>query len=131
MNRIISTSLAVLALSLAAQTAQAQVVLAPPPGHVVLPSTSYYAPPVTVFSPPITTYYAPPVTTFFPPPVTTFYPAPAYSVFSAPAVAYTPGVVTTRTYTGLGIFRPRGLYTETYVAPVAPRTSLYVPVIIR
>jgi hypothetical protein len=28
-----------------------------------------------------------------------------------------PGVVTTRSYVGLGIFRPRGVYTETYVLP--------------
>jgi hypothetical protein len=28
-----------------------------------------------------------------------------------------PGAVTTRSYVGLGIFRPRGVYTQSYFTP--------------
>ena len=36
--------------------------------------------------------------------------------------------VTTRTFVGLGIFRPRGVYTQSYYGPAyAPVTSYYTP----
>jgi hypothetical protein len=41
-----------------------------------------------------------------------------------------PGVVTTRSYVGYGIFRPRGVYTESFYSPapvVAPVTRYYTP----
>jgi hypothetical protein len=137
MHRWIKTGLFALAAALAPQAAHAQVVVSTP-GHVVLPSTSYYSP-VTVYSPPATVYSPPPVTYYSPPPVTyysspvTVYSAPVatyvspYTVYSAPAAYVSPGVVTTRTYAGFGVFRPRGVYTESYVAPVAPRAALYRP----
>ena len=80
----------------------------------VVPVTSYYLPP------PVVTYSPPPYVTYSAPYVTY---APTYS---APLYVQ-PGVVTTRTYTGFGIFRPRGVYTESYIAPIAPRTSYYYP----
>lgn len=137
MHRWIKTGLLALAACLTPQIAQAQVVFSSPPGHVVLPATSYYAPPVTVYSQPVTVYsppitvYSPPPVAYYSPPVTSYYAAPVATYYAAPVAAVTPGVVTTRTYTGLGIFRPRGVYTESYVAPVAPRTSYYVPLYMR
>jgi hypothetical protein len=67
---------------------------------------SYYpsAPVVTYSAPPVVTYSAQPVVTYAAPPVVTY---------AAPA-----GVVTTRTYYGYGVFRPRGYYTESYYTPV-------------
>ena len=112
-------TMAVLALTLAVVTsasARAQIITSyySPPPVVVAPApvvTSYYCPPPTVVytSPPVTTYYAPaPVVTYYAPPVTVYAPPTAVAV---------PGVVTTRTYRGFGIFRPRGLYTESYYSP--------------
>jgi hypothetical protein len=99
---------------------------------VVTPShVSHYAPfttpsPVT---PAYTSYYAPVVTTpvyhySFYQPTTTVFSAPVATTVYSPAVATMPSTVTTRTYRGFGIFRPRGLYTETYAAP---STSFYTP----
>jgi len=95
--------------------------------------------PVISFSPPVTTFYAPPVTSFYAPaPSYSFYPPT--TVFSAPAAVVaptafvTPGTVTTRTFVGYGIFRPRGVYTQNFVTPgavVAPTTSFYSPVFVR
>src|SRR5581483_3445350 len=79
----------------------------------------YYPPP-----PPVVTYSVP-APVYVPPPVrvsysyypsTSYYPAAVYypstTVYSAPApatyMATTPGVVTTRSYVGFGIFRPWG-----------------------
>ena len=87
-------------------------------------TVTYYTPAPTV------TYYqpAPPTITYSyysPPPVTTVYaaPAPVY----APTTVVTPGYVTTRSYVGLGIFRPFGINRETYVSP-GSRTTYYSPV---
>ena len=109
---IAGIALAVLAL-VAVSPVSAQVVVYYPPAPVTY---SYYAPPTTVYySPaPVTySYYAPPVSTVAYYPTTTYYPATVYS----PSVVYSPGVVTTRSYVGLGIFRPRGVYTQSYYTP--------------
>ena len=127
-------SLAVLAaLALAPMAVHAQVVrvystpavVSPPPVtyysyyQPVVPSTVYYS-----YYQPLTTVYSAPV------PVTYSYYAPT-TAYSAPAV-YTPGTITTRSYYGLGIFRPRGWTTEQYFTPAAvPVTSYYTPVFVR
>lgn len=134
MTRI--AALALVALALTAGLAPAQVIYVQSPRRVV----SYYAPPV-VYSTPVVTYaspivysspvvYSAPMTTYSSPvisyyPSTTVYSSPAVSysyypattVYSAPAAVAGPGVVTTRSYYGFGIFRPRGVYTQTYVSP--------------
>jgi hypothetical protein len=106
-------SLALLAALLPAP-AQAQVVFAQP--SVVVPAPvvvqSYYGAPVA----PSISYYAAPAAYSYYPPTTAYYAAPA--AYSVPAtVAYPAGVYTTRTYQGFGIFRPRGLYTQSYYSP--------------
>jgi hypothetical protein len=94
--------------------ASAQYVYYPPPAPVV--TYSYYTP----VPPPVTTvYYASPTVTYYPPVATTVYAAPP-----APVVYGAPGTVTTRTFVGLGIFRPRGVYTQSYYTP---GVSYYVP----
>jgi len=109
------------------------------PATFVQPSVSYYAPApapstITYYTPsaPIqstVTYYPPPPPTvtysYYPPPVTTVYsaPAPVY----APTTIVSPGYVTTRSYLGLGIFRPFGVNREIYVTP-GNRTTYYTPV---
>ncbi|MCI0738745.1 MAG: hypothetical protein L0Y72_06860 [Gemmataceae bacterium] len=107
------------------------------PTFAPAPVTTYYAPaPVTTsyYAPaPVTSYYAPgPVTTSFyaPAPVTTSFYAPT-TVYSAPGAIVTPGVVTTRNYIGLGIFRPRGVYSQSYFTPSAGAmtTTYYGPVL--
>jgi hypothetical protein len=95
----------------------------------VAPAPVYYAPVTTYYAPPVTTYYSPAVTYSYYPP-TTVYSAPVYS---APVYA-APGTVTTRTFVGYGVFRPRGVYTQNYYTPgavVAPVTSYYPPVFVR
>jgi hypothetical protein len=48
----------------------------------------------------------------------TVYSAPvASAVYASPTVISVPGTVTTRSYTGFGIFRPRGVYSESYFTP--------------
>jgi len=107
---IAGIALAVLAL-VAVSPVSAQVVVYYPPAPVTY---SYYAPPVYYAPAPVTySYYAPPVSTVAYYPTTTYYPATVYS----PSVVYSPGVVTTRSYVGLGIFRPRGVYTQSYYTP--------------
>jgi hypothetical protein len=112
-------SLAALA-ALVPTTAQAQVVYvqpsvvysAPPSFPVV---QSYYAPPVYVA--PSVSYYAAPPVTYASPPVTYSY-YPQTTVYAAPAAVAVPaGSITTRTYQGFGIFRPRGTYTQSYYSP--------------
>lgn len=107
------------------------------PAQAIVPSVSYYAPApvqstVTYYTPvapaqPTVTYYQPSAVaySYYPPPVTTVYsaPAPVY----APTTFVTPGTVTTRTYLGLGIFRPFGVNRETWVTP-GSRTTYYSPV---
>lgn len=123
---------ALLALGLTASVAPAQVYYVRSP-RVVYPAPVVYSAPVVTYSSPVVTstpvvtysapvtYAAPvtysePVTTYSYYPATTVYSAPATTVYSAPVV-YTPGVVTTRSYYGFGVFRPRGLYTQSYVLP--------------
>ena len=112
------TSLAVLLAATATSHAQ-YIVLPPPPVYrppVVTYSSpapivnySYYAAPAPVYSAPV---YAAPVTSYYAAPV---YAAPVTSYYApAPVVG---GSYVTRTYTGYGIFRPRGTYTETYYSP--------------
>jgi hypothetical protein len=104
------TTLAVLFAATAVSHAQ-YVVLPPPPGPVV--NYSYYPPPAPTFVAP-----APAVSySYYPAPAPVFAPAPAVSYYAAPAVSYYPGTYVTRTYTGFGIFRPRGTYTESYYRP--------------
>jgi hypothetical protein len=101
----------------APSTASAQYVIPYYP-----PAVSYYAPPATVSYSyyPSVSYYAP----------TTVYSAPVYSVpvYSAPVAAYYPptiastGVITTRSYFGLGIFRPYGWNSVSTYRP----TGVYV-----
>lgn len=109
-------------------------VLAPAVSYSYYPATSFYYPPTTYSYYPATTYsaYAPVATSYYTAPV---YPAPFVSyyqpvvTYSAPAAVYAPGAYTTRSYVGYGVFRPRGVYTESYYNPyVAPRTSYYRPI---
>lgn len=95
------------------------------------PTTVTYYPPSTF--PTTVTYYSP-----APQPTTvTYYPSsppPATTVYSLPATVYipttfvSPGTVTTRTYVGLGIFRPFGVNRDTYVTPES-RTTYYTPLV--
>lgn len=104
--------LALVALALTAGVAPAQVVYVQSPPHVVYspPVVSYYPPPTVTYSSPVVTYSSPA-------PLVSYSYYPATTVYSVPAAVAVPGVVTTRSYVGLGIFRPRGVYTETYVLP--------------
>lgn len=130
----------------AAPAARAQVVFHP---QVVTPSVTYSYYPTTVQPhvaayQPATSFYSAPAVSFYQPPVTYYQPTvahyqptvsfyqPAVSYY-APAVAAPAGTVTTRSFVGLGIFRPRGVYTQSYYTPgvVAPRTSLYAPILWR
>jgi hypothetical protein len=140
------TGLAVAALVLGifvqASEARAQYIQVYSPPVLVAPAPviSYYPPVTTYYAPPATSYYTPAVTYSYYPP-TTVYSAPAatYSyypstVYSAPTAVVAPGTVTTRSFVGYGIFRPRGVYTQSYYTPgavVAPTTSYYAPVFIR
>ncbi len=90
------------------------------------PATTYYAPPVSYsYYSPTTTYYAPPATYSYYSPTTTYYAPPVYSYYPpvstyyySPALVTTsPSVSTMRMYRSYGLFRPRGLYTETYYSP--------------
>jgi hypothetical protein len=130
MHRFMATAglaLAICAL-FGASTASAQVVQVyyPAPAPVV----SYYAaPPVYVAPAPTVTYYqpAPTVTYYQPAPTVTYYQPVTTAYYAAPAVAYSPGVVTTRSYVGLGIFRPRGVYTQSYYSPAYTSSYYYAP----
>jgi hypothetical protein len=111
-------------------TAQAQFVQVFSPPVVVAPA------PVVSFSPPLATFSPPPVTTSFYAPAVSYSYYPPTTVFSAPAAVaapavVAPGTVTTRTFVGYGIFRPRGVYTQSFYTPgavVAPTTTFYTPV---
>lgn len=127
MRSFLTRALLVAALFLFSQVpARAQYIQVYSPPVVVAPapvvSYSYY-PPVT---PVVNAYYAPAARYAYYPPTT---------VYSAPAAVVTPAtVVTQRTFVGLGIFRPRGVYTQTYYTPAAvvtPSTSYYAPVYVR
>ena len=83
---------------------------------------------IIVQSPPI--YVQQPVVVYRPVPIVNiayYPPAPVY-VAARPVVAYSPppavvqvpvaGVYTTYSYSGYGVFRPRGVYTQSYYAPL-------------
>jgi hypothetical protein len=124
---VAAVALGVLAVAL---PARAQYIVYSSPAAPA-PVVSYYTPVTTFYAPPVTTFYAPAVTYSYYPP-TTVYSAPVYS---APTAVVAPGTVTTRTFNGYGIFRPRGVYTQSYFTPgtvVAPATSYYyAPVLVR
>jgi len=134
------TGLAVAAVVLGvlgqAGTARAQFVQVFSSPAVIAPApvVSFYTPVTTYFAPPLTTTTFTPTVSFYPP--TTVFSAPA--AVAAPAVVapavVAPGTVTTRTFVGYGIFRPRGVYTQSFFTPgavVAPTTTYYSPVLIR
>lgn len=103
-------------------TVQAQVVqVYSPPPVAVVPSMSYYAPaPVVAYSAPapsVSCNAAAPSVSYYAPASSVSYYAPAPVVTYASPVVAAPGIYTTRTYYGFGIFRPRGMYTETYYSP--------------
>jgi hypothetical protein len=110
------------------QVYSSPVVVAPAPVVSYYPSVSYYAPATSYYAP-ATSYYAP-VTSYYAPAVSySYYPPTTF--YSAPAAVVGAGTVTTRTYVGYGIFRPRGVYTQNYYTPgpvVVPTTSFYSPV---
>lgn len=85
-----------------------------------------YYPTVVAPAPVVTTSYYAPVVSYYAPTVS--YYAPVTSYYAAPAAT---GVVTTRTYYGYGIFRPRGVYTQSYYTPAVPVTTYYAPVLWR
>lgn len=136
-------SLALGAILVAAPAARAQIfyapVVSPPVTYSYYPTTTYYAPaPVVSYYPqPTFSAYAPVRHSYFAAPSVSYYqPAVAYSApvvaYSAPAVAFAPGSYTTRSYVGYGIFRPRGVYTQSYYTPyAAPTTSFYRPILWR
>jgi hypothetical protein len=64
----------------------------------------------------VTYYQQAPVTVYSPPPASVYVP-------SGPTVVTTPGTVTTRSYVGLGVFRPFGVNTYSYYTP--GRTYVY------
>ena len=112
----------VLGVLVQAGSAQAQYiqVYSPPVYAAPAPVVSYY--------PPVTTYYAPPAVSYYTPAVSYYTPAVTYSyyppttvysapVYSAPAAVVAPGAVTTRSFVGYGILRPRGVYTQSYYTP--------------
>jgi hypothetical protein len=122
---------ALLGCALLPAAAQAQVVYVQPARtyvapvvvtQPVVPAYYYSAPSITTYSSPATYTYYPPATYSYYPPATTVYSysgSPAVVTYSAPAtVVPAAGVVTTRTYYGYGIFRPRGYYTESFYTPL-------------
>jgi hypothetical protein len=118
---MILTAVALASFAFVSSAAQAQyIVQSAPPVVYYQPTAPVYYPQVVVPrvqysyypSAPVVTYSAPPVVTYSAPPVVTYSAAPVVT-YAAPA-----GVVTTRTYYGYGIFRPRGYYTESYYTPI-------------
>jgi len=114
---------ALLGCALLPAAAQAQVVYVQPPRtyvapvvvtQPVVPAYYYSAPSITTYSSPATYSYYPPATTVY-----SYSSPPAVVTYSAPVtVVPAAGVITTRTYYGYGIFRPRGYYTESYYTPL-------------
>ncbi len=127
---MLMTAAVMLGMSIQAMTARAQFIQVYSPPAVLAPQPvfSYYPPATTYYAPPVTSYYAAPVTSYYAAPVTAYYPPtvnysyyPPTTVYSAPvAVVPTvscPGTVTTRSFVGYGVFRPRGVYTQSYYTP--------------
>ena len=126
----------VLGVLVQAGSAQAQYiqVYSPPVYAAPAPVVSYYPPVTTYYAPPAVSYYTPavsyytPAVSYYTPAVSYYTPAVTYSyypsttvysapVYSAPAAVVAPGAVTTRSFVGYGIFRPRGVYTQSYYTP--------------
>ncbi len=124
MTRIAKLTLAALGLTAGAASAQV-VIVHSPPRVVYAPRPVVFVPqPVVTYSSPVVSFSAPGVveaspvvTSYYPGTTTTYSYYPSTTVYSAPAAVAAPGVVTTRTYVGFGIFRPRGVHTETYFRP--------------
>jgi hypothetical protein len=124
--------LALLAYALLPTAAQAQVIYVQPArtyvtpiviAQPVVPTYYYAAPSVTTYSSSASYSYYPPATYSYYPPATTVYSysaSPTVVTYSAPPSVVVPaaGVITTRTYYGYGIFRPRGYYSESYYTPL-------------
>ena len=101
-----------------AQVVQVQIVR--PYTPVII--SPYYVPPVYVNPPGVISYY-PPIAPSYAASISTYPQSTVtYSYYAPPAavLAPVPGVYTTRTYYGYGIFRPRGYYNETTYAPFYP-----------
>ena len=125
-----SLALSVIALGVilaTAPAARAQYVVYQPQFVTPTVTYSYYQAPV-VYQPSVS-YYAPPAVSYYQPTVSYYQPQVSYYAPVAPVVA-APAAVTTRSYYGYGIFRPRGVYTQSYYTPgyVAPVTSYYAPI---
>ena len=114
---MILTAVALASFALVSSAAQAQYIIQSSPQVIYVQSAPpvYYpqavAPRVQYSyypSAPVVSYSVPPVVTYSAPPVVTYSAAPVVT-YAAPA-----GVVTTRSYYGYGIFRPRGYYTDSY-----------------
>jgi hypothetical protein len=88
-------------------------------------SAQYYQvysapPPVFVNPAPVVSYsYYPPTTVYYPAPSVSYYAAPSVAYYAPSVSYYAPSTVTTRSYYGFGIFRPRGWYTQSYYTPGA------------
>ena len=102
-------TIAALALFLSASASQAQLIIvqSPPPIYVQQPVVVYRPAPVVAYS-----YYPPAPVYVAARPVVAYSPPPA--VVQVPAA----GVYTTYSYNGYGVFRPRGVYTQSYYTPL-------------
>ena len=117
MNRyLIALGLTLASLVGVTSSAQAQyyvyrpVYVVPAP----VPVVSYYSAPVVSYYPSVAqTVYYPPAVSYYQPLTTTVFSAP---VVAAPIVT-TPGYISSRSYIGYGVFRPRGVYTSYYYNP--------------
>ena len=108
--------LALFAYALLPAAVQAQVIYVQPRPYVIVTQpvvpSYYYAPSVTTYSSSATYSYYPPATTVYSAPPVVTYSAPPGTVVIPAA-----GVITTRTYYGYGILRPRGYNVETRFYP--------------
>jgi hypothetical protein len=112
--------IALLGYALLPTAVQAQVIYVNPGRTYVAPIV--VAPPVVqsyYYSPSITTYSSSATYSYYPPTTVYSYSSPAVVTYSSPPTVIAPaGVITTRSYYGFGIFRPRGYYTESYYTPL-------------
>ena len=111
--------IALLGYALLPTAVQAQVIYVNPGRTYVAPIV--VAPPVvqSYYPPSITTYSSSATYSYYPPTTVYSYSAPAVVTNSSPPTVVAPaGVITTRSYYGFGIFRPRGYYTESHYTPL-------------
>ena len=126
MRRLLMALAAAVVLAISAAPVRAQFIQVYSPPVMVAPR------PVVSYYPPVTSFYAPSVTTYSPP-VAAYSYYPPTTVYSAPTAVVAPGVVT-RSYVGYGIFRPRGVYTQSFYATgpvIAPTTAFYPSIFVR